>query len=114
MWPVPGGMTCFDAYSLEGPTSLLTGGRIVLSCGGKDRCRYPSSQTMARTQQLYSQHKDRNGSDHASEANQCAIGTGTTRWKIIIDRHGSSNPIRRTGRALLGLRGIAETSPSPS
>lgn len=39
MWPVPGGMTCFDAYSLEGPTSLLilrgegsfylAGGRIV-------------------------------------------------------------------------------------
>jgi hypothetical protein len=36
------------------------------------------------------QHKGRNDPEHASEANKRCFGTWTTRWKIIIDRHGSS------------------------
>ena len=36
------------------------------------------------------QHKDSNDPEHASEADKRALGTWTTRRKIVIDRHGSS------------------------
>ena len=57
------------------------------------------------------QHKDRNDPDHASEADERALGTWTTRWKIIIDRNGSPEFNEQHGYAELLARCLPKLTP---
>ena len=102
--------SCFRSWtpSPRAPTSVF---RFAHTPAQTLRRAARALSAPAITKDSILQHKDRNDPDHASEADERALGTWTTRWKIIIDRNASPESNEQHGYAELLARCLPKLTP---